>query len=118
MRRMLTVLALGVVLMAGALQAQTPAARPQTPPATPPAAPTAPAPAPAAAQPAAAPQPFPADAKIGFIDPQSVLEQSAAGKAGIAQLNKFLEAKQAELAAKNKAIQALQQEIQANASVW
>lgn len=125
MRRMLTVLALGLALTTGALQAQTPAARPQTPPATPPAAPQAPspaAPAPAGVQPAAqtpaAPQPFPADAKIGFIDPQAVLEQSAAGKAGIAQLNKFLESKQAELGAKNKAIQALQQEIQTNATVW
>ena len=119
MRRMLTVLAIGVVLASGALAAQTPAARPQaptTPPAAPPAAP--PATTPAATQPPAAPQPFPAEAKIGFIDPQAVLEGCVAGKAGIAQMNKLVETKQAELQAKNKEIQALSQEIQANASVW
>jgi outer membrane protein len=80
------------------------------------AAPAAPSPqAPAATSPA--PQPFPADAKIGFIDPQAVLEGSVAGKAGIAQLNKLVETKQAELQAKNKIIQTLSQEIQTSGSV-
>ena len=124
MRRMLIVTALGVLLPLGALAAQTPAApRPQTPaaprPQTPaaPAAPVTTAPAPAAAQPPVQ-LPFPADAKIGFIDPQLVLEQSVSGKAGLAQMQKLVESKQADLTAKNKAIAALQQEIQTSASVW
>ena len=103
--------------MSGALAAQAPAApRPQaptTPPAAPPAAPSV---TPAAAAPAPA-QPFPADAKIGFIDPQAVLEGSVAGKAGIAKLGKLVETKQGELQAKNKLIQTLSQEIQTSGGV-
>jgi outer membrane protein len=102
---------LGALLMAGTAAAQAP----QTPaPATPP------APAPAAAQtpPATPPAPFPADAKIGFVDPQVVLSNSVAGKAGMTELQQLIEKKQAEIQAKNTEIQKLNQEIQANQSVW
>lgn len=113
-----------IALLFGALVTSTAAAQaPQTPapsaPAPAPSAPTAkpPAPAPAQATPPA-PQPFPADAKIGFVDPQMVLELSVAGKAGLARLNQLAEKKQAEIAARNKAAVALDQEIRANQSVW
>ena len=117
MKRLLIVLALGVALASRALAAQAPSTtKPPAPAAPSTAAPAAPsAQAPAAIPPA--PQPFPADAKIGFIDPQAVLEGSVAGKAGIAQLNKLVETKQAELQAKNKIIQTLSQEIQTGGSV-
>jgi Skp family chaperone for outer membrane proteins len=99
---------LGALLTAGTAAAQTP----QTPaPATPP--------APAAAQtPPATPAPFPADAKVAFVDPQIVLSNSVAGKAGMTELQQLIEKKQAEIQAKNTEIQKLNQEIQANQSVW
>jgi Skp family chaperone for outer membrane proteins len=110
-------------LVTGTLAAQAPQTpAPAAPTAKPPAAPAAPTTTPPAAAPAQAtppaPQPFPADAKIGFVDPQMVLELSVAGKAGLAQLNQLAEKKQAEIAAKNKAAVALDQEIRANQSVW
>jgi Skp family chaperone for outer membrane proteins len=93
-------------LFGASVAAQTPA----------PAAPAAPAPAQSA--PAAPPPPFPADAKIGYVDPQVVLDNSTSGKAGLAQVEQLVQKKQTELAAKSKELQTLQQEIQANQSVW
>jgi Skp family chaperone for outer membrane proteins len=114
MIRMLTALVFGLLLVGSTAAAQTPQTpAPTAPPAAPPAAPAA-----ATAKPAPAPQPFPADAKIGFIDPQYVLEQSASGKASMAQINQLGEKKQAEIQAKNKTMVALDQEIKANSSVW
>jgi len=109
MMRMLTVFVSGVLLASSTVAAQAP----QTPAAPAPAAPAAAAPAAPAA-----PQPFPADAKIGFVDPQLVLEQSVSGKASLAQINQLVEKKQAEIGTKNKVIVALDQEIKANATVW
>ena len=106
MNRMMIASVAGALLVAGTAAAQTP----QTP---------APAsPAPAAQTPPPAPQPFPADAKIGFVDPQVVLQNSAAGKAGMTELQELIQKKQAEIQAKNTEIQKLNQEIQANQSVW
>src|SRR5437868_15347425 len=85
--------------------AQAGAAKPQAPPATPPAAP------PAAAQPAAKPPsppvPFPQDAKYAFVDIQAIASNSAAGKAASSRLQQLTEAKQKEIADKNKQLQAL-----------
>lgn len=69
-------MALAAVLIAGNALAQT---------ATPPTTQTPPA-APPAVQAPAAPVPFPADSKIGFVDLQTVVSQSALGKAGSQQL--------------------------------
>jgi outer membrane protein len=86
-------------------QTTPPAApKPQTPPATPPAAP------PAAAQPAAPkqpPVPFPADAKIAFIDVNQVAGASAAGKDASKKLTALREKKLGEVNEKNKQLQAL-----------
>jgi outer membrane protein len=81
-------------------QTAPPAPKPQTPPATPP----------AAAQPAAPktpPVPFPADAKIAFIDVNQVAGTSAAGKEASKKLSDLNNKKLAELNEKNKQLQAL-----------
>lgn len=70
-------MALAAVLIAGAALAQTAPPTQAQPPA---------APAPQAAAPATPPPAFPADAKIGFVDLQTVVAQSALGKAGSSQL--------------------------------
>jgi Skp family chaperone for outer membrane proteins len=73
-------MALAAVLVAGTALAQTtPPPTTQTPP------PAAQVPAPAAQAPAPQP-PFPADSKIAFVDLQTVVSQSALGRAGSAQL--------------------------------
>ena len=85
-------------------QTAPPAPKPQVPPATPPAAP------PAAVQPAAPkqpPMPFPADAKIAFIDVNQVAGTSAAGKEASKKLTELNNKKLAELNEKNKQLQAL-----------
>jgi outer membrane protein len=117
---------LGAWLVAGtaaAAAAQTPPTTParppaaQTPPATPPrttpAAPTAPAPQAAAPAPVA----FPADAKIGFIDMQSVVNNSKLGKAGQEQLKQLSDKRGSELTTKNTQLKTLQTEVQTGASV-
>jgi outer membrane protein len=86
-------------------QTQTPAPKPATT-----------APATAAAPPAARP-PFPADAKIGYVDVQQILDQSSLGKAGTAKMKDLQDRKTAELQTKNKDIQAKQQEIQSGQTV-
>jgi outer membrane protein len=90
-----------------------PAAPPATTPATPPAqtAPAAPAPA---AQP---PVPFPAGAKIAFINPQRVFQESADGKAGLARVNALIQKKQKEGEDRAKALQANQQKLQTSGGV-
>lgn len=108
--RVLKISVVGAALMlalSGSVSAQTPpppAPKPQAPPATPPAAP------PAAAQPAAPkqpPLPFPADAKIAFIDVNQVAGASAAGKEASKKLTALREKKLAEVNDKNKQLQAL-----------
>jgi outer membrane protein len=99
--------AIVILALAGPSFAQTTppptAPKPQTPPATPPAAP------PAAAQPApkTPPVPFPADAKIAFIDVNQVAGASAAGKEASKKLTALREKKLAEINEKNKQLTAL-----------
>ena len=97
--------AVAIAALAAPSFAQTPPPpKPQTPPATPPAT------APAAAQPAAPkqpPVPFPADAKIAFIDVNQVAATSAAGKEASKKLTSLREKKLAEMNEKNKQLQAL-----------
>jgi outer membrane protein len=93
-----------------AAPAQTPPA--QTPPKPPvPAQPAAPAPAPRP------PEPFPVGAKIAFINPQAILQQSADGKAAIARINALIQKKQKEGEDKAKLLQGNQQKLQTSGSV-
>ena len=103
---------------APAFAQQPPAAAPaQTPPAqTPPkpavpAQPVAPAPAPRP------PEPFPVGAKVAFINPQAILQQSADGKAAIARINALIQKKQKEGEDKAKLLQGNQQKLQTSGSV-
>jgi outer membrane protein len=97
---------------------QPPAAAPaQPPPAqTPPkpavpAQPAAPAPAPRP------PEPFPVGAKVAFINPQAILQQSVDGKAAIARINALIQKKQKEGEDKAKLLQGNQQKLQTSGSV-
>ncbi len=96
-----------LILLAGAAFAQTPPV--QTPKPTP-------APTPAAA-PAATPVPFPADSKIGFVDMQIVVATSKLGKTGQERMKALTDQQNADMAAKSKALQTLQQEVQSQSAV-
>jgi outer membrane protein len=76
---------------------QTVPPKPATPPQTPPA--TAPAPKP--------PVPFPADAKIAFVDVNTIAGSSASGKEASKKLQDLNNKKLTELQDKNKQLQAL-----------
>lgn len=100
MHRQTFLMALAAVLVAGQALAQTPPPTTQTPPDAP--APQAPA----------QPVPFPADSKFGFVDLQTVISQSALGKAGSQQLealSKRLETELTGLQTKLKDAQSKQQ---------
>lgn len=60
---------------------------------------------------------FPADARIGFVDLQSVVENSTFGRAGQERLRTLRDQKTAEIGAKNQAALALEQEIQSGQNV-
>jgi outer membrane protein len=118
MRLLKTTLPAGalVLALAGSAIAQTPPTqqpppKPTTPPATPPAA-AQPAP-----KPATPPVPFPQDSKIAFVDIQGVASNSAAGKEATKRLSDLTAKKQAELADKNKALQATQSKLQSGTGV-
>lgn len=102
MTRVITATVLSTFLVVSAAAAQTPA------PAAPPAAPAAPA---------AAPAPFPADARIAFINLQAVVQNSQLGRAGRERLEALSAKQNAEIGTKTKELQALQQEIQSGANV-
>jgi outer membrane protein len=109
-----------MTLGAAPVLAQQPPAQPppaQTPPAQPrqaaPAQPAAPAPAPAPRP----PEPFPVGAKIAFINPQAIFQQSVDGKAALARVNALIQKKQKEGEDKAKLMQGNQQKLQASGSV-
>ena len=121
MMRTMTLFAASALLVAGtaaaapqASSSSRPAATPQTRPAAPPA--TAPA-APQAAPKPPVEVPFPADAKVGYVNIQEILDQSQLGKAGTAKMKDLTDKRQADITAKNKEVQQLQQEIQAQQNV-
>jgi outer membrane protein len=96
---------------------QTPPAQPpaQPKPATPAQPPAAPAQPPAAApQP---PKPFPVGAKVAFINPQVIFQQSIDGKAALARVNALIQKKQKEGEDKAKLLQGNQQKLQTSGSV-
>jgi len=109
---------LAVMMSAGAVFAQTPPAG-QQPPAQPaparPAQPPAPAPAaPAVAQP---PVPFPAGAKMAFINPQRIFQESAEGKASLSRVQTLINKKQTEGQDRQKKLAADQQKLQTSGAV-
>jgi outer membrane protein len=103
-----------------AAPAQPPAgARPAQPAPTGQAAPAAPAPAPAQAAPVPPPQPvpFPAGAKVGFVNLQAIAQLSADGKAAAAKVNALAQKKQTEAADKAKLLQTNQQKLETSGGV-
>jgi Skp family chaperone for outer membrane proteins len=118
----LTVTTLLTILLAGAAFAQNPPAQtppPATTPPKPPAAqlpPTLPGQTPAPT-PTPTPVPFPTDSRIGFVDMQIIVSASKLGKAGQDQMKVLTDKQNADLTAKSKQIQTLQQEIQTQAAV-
>jgi outer membrane protein len=111
--------ALTVTVAAASAQTAPAAPRPATPaPAAPrPATPAAQAPAPAPAPALPTVLPFPADARVAFLDMQAVVSQSKLGKAGLEKMKALTDKKTAELQAKTKQLQTLQQEVQSGGSV-
>jgi outer membrane protein len=105
MRRAMTAMTVGAVLIAAAAFAQQ-APQPQTPPA---AATQKPATAAAPAQPPA--RPFPEGSRIAFIDVQRVASESTEGKAAAGKINDLNQKRTNELAAKNKTLDAAQQKL-------
>jgi Skp family chaperone for outer membrane proteins len=111
-----------VYAQAQAGQAPARPAAPTPAPAAPrPAQPTTPAPATAApAQPPAtlpAPVPFPAGAKVGFVNLQAIAQLSADGKAAAAKVNALAQKKQTEAADKAKTLQSNQQKLETSGGV-
>jgi outer membrane protein len=114
-------IALAMTLGAASALAQQPPAQPppaQPRPATPaPAQPPATTPAPTPTTPPRPPEPFPAGAKIAFINPQAIFQQSADGKAALTRVNALIQKKQKEGEDKAKLLQGNQQKLQASGSV-
>jgi outer membrane protein len=117
MKSVLTVSSLCLLLVASAAGAQTPAPKPAAP------APAQPTPAqPAPAQPAApaarpAPRPFPADAKIAYIDLNTVATSSKEGQAAGVKIKDLQAKRTAELEGKQKQLQAAQQKLEQGGAV-
>jgi len=86
----------------------------QQPPATPPAITTPAQPAAPAPKP---PAPFPEGAKFAFIDIQAVASNSAEGKAATAKLDELRKKKNSELVAKQNALKAMNDKLQAGGTV-
>jgi Skp family chaperone for outer membrane proteins len=84
-----------------------------TPPATTPPPAAAPPPAPAPRPPA----PFPEGSKFAFIDIQAIASNSTEGKAATAKLDELRKKKNSELLAKNNALKAMQDKLQAGGTV-
>ncbi len=81
-----------------------------------PTAPAQPAPKPVqppiAAQPPSPPKPFPQGAKVAFVNLQAVFQLSADGKAAAAKVQSLTTQKQAQIAERQKVLQANQQKLQ------
>jgi outer membrane protein len=123
MIRVTTIFAVSAVLVAGSAMAQTtpppttpPPATTQKPTPTPTPGPTTQKPAPTPT-PKPEPVPFPAEAKVAFIDLQAVVQQSKLGKQGRDAMQALNDKLGADLAAKNKEIQALQDKMKTQQGV-
>ena len=117
MRGFAIAVSLAVVMSAGAVFAQTPPAR-QPPPAQPaPARPAQPVPAPAAPAVAQPPVPFPAGAKMAYINPQRIFQESAEGKTALTRVQTLINRKQTEGQDRQKKLAADQQKLQTSGGV-
>jgi Skp family chaperone for outer membrane proteins len=95
-----------------------PAQTPQLPPKPAQPAPTPGQPgAPAAQPPAQPPAPFPQGAKVAYINPPLIFQQSTEGKAAVARVQAVVQKKQTEGAAKAKQLQDNQAKLQSSGSV-
>ena len=90
-------------------QQQKPSPPPTSPTTTEPPAAPAPAPRP--------PAPFPEGSKFAFIDIQAIASNSSEGKAATAKLDELRKKKNSELLAKNNALKAMQDKLQAGGTV-
>ena len=120
MRRFAIAASLALALSAVSPSAQAPA--PQTPPAAP--RPAIPAPAPATTPPAQpapaalqAPAPFPAGAKIAYVDFQRIAAESIEGQSSSAKINALVSKKQVEGSEKAKQLQLNQQKLAQSGAV-
>jgi Skp family chaperone for outer membrane proteins len=93
---------------------QTPRPAQPAPAQTPAQPPAAAAPAPAPAQP---PAPFPAGAKVAYINPPRIFSESIDGKAALARVQALTTKKTNEAQAKQKALADNQQKLQASGGV-
>jgi outer membrane protein len=90
------------------------------PPAKPAAPATAPAPQVPTPAPPAAPQPpvpFPVGAKMAYINPPRIFQETTAGKAAVGRINALTQKKQTEFQAKQKAMADNQQKLQSSGGV-
>jgi Skp family chaperone for outer membrane proteins len=124
------IVALGVIFTvsnAGAAVAQAPAdpaaqQKPQTSPAQNPPAGQPPATQPPATQPPATPppqppKPFPEGAKVAYVNINAIAAQSAEGKTATSKIQDYVKKKNAEIAEKQKSLQAMQAKLQQGLSV-
>jgi outer membrane protein len=110
----LSILALSAApVFAQTAPAQPPPKPAQPAPSQPPAAPATPAPQ----VPAQPPAPFPQGAKVAYINPQLIFQQSAEGKAAIARVQALVQKKQTEGQTKAKQLQDNQTKLQSSGSV-
>ena len=68
-------------------------------------------------QTAPAPVPFPTESRIGFVDMQIIVSSSKLGKVGQDRMKVLTDQQNADLSAKSKELQTLQQEIQSQGGV-
>jgi outer membrane protein len=117
MRSSLVIVAIGIALMAGPVNAgQTPAAPKPAPATGAPAAQTPPAPAQPAAAPAP-PRPFPEGAKIAYVNVQRIASESVEGQAATKRLTSLREEKEKDLAARNAKFEEARKRLETSASV-
>ena len=94
-----------------------PAQTPQTPPKPAQPAPVAGQPPAPTAAPAQPPAPFPQGAKVAYINPPLIFQQSTEGKAAVGRVQAVVQKKQTEGAAKAKQLQDNQAKLQSSGSV-
>jgi Skp family chaperone for outer membrane proteins len=114
------VIAASLALALSAAPALAQAAPGQARPAPRPSAPAPSTPAPALATPAtppAAPVPFPAGAKIAYVNLQMIANQSAEGKALTAKVQALMQKKQTDAQTKQKALADAQQKLQTSGTL-
>jgi len=95
--------------------AAQPPARPAAPATAP--APQSPTPAPAPALAGQPPVPFPVGAKLAYINPPRIFQETAAGKAAVGRINALTQKKQTEFQAKQKAMADNQQKLNSSGGV-